>query len=287
MVEWVGLEGCRRCVSSLSRARFVSGIGRSIFALIGETTSKVWWWTDGRFEFVDSCGVDVRGPDRGRADCGGCLLGTDSEGPRISHRRGGNRGDPVRGHDRAAARANRTLRLADLGWRRRGVRAPRTGGPDRVDRRSALGLPRGVVPPALRIVRLPVALGRSGIRNVACALPGEHVRLREVPPGSPRQVAFHGGPRRAGSRSGTLAGEGTPLTWLQTTRPLRDHREARLQGVTIEGERLTKVAVLHEHERRAVCKGPTLVGPLDEELPGRREVGFVVTLLRDTSRSRR
>src|SRR2546426_9889851 len=110
MVEWVGVEGCRRCVSSLSRARFVIGIGRSIFALIGETTSKVWWWTDGRSEFVDSCGVDVRGPDRGRADCGGGLFWTGLEGPRISARRGGDRGGPVRGHDPDAARANRTHR---------------------------------------------------------------------------------------------------------------------------------------------------------------------------------
>src|SRR2546426_11732820 len=190
----------------------------------------------------------------------------------VPGRGGGRRGDALRHHARAAAGTSPTPRVADSGRRDRGVGPPRLRRSDGLARGSAARPPRGVVPPALRIVRLPVALGRSGIRDMACALLGEHVDLREVPPGSPRKVAFHGGARRAGSRSGTLAGEGTPLTWLQTTRPLRDHREARLQGVTIEGERLTKVAVLHENERRAVRKGPKLVGPLDEELPGRPEV---------------
>src|SRR2546426_1938218 len=108
MVEWVGVEGCRRCVSSLSRARFVIGIGRSIFALIGETTSKVWWWTDGRSEFVDSCGVDVRGPDRGRADCGGCVLWADLGGARVFYRRGGERGGPLSWPGLDAAKGNTT-----------------------------------------------------------------------------------------------------------------------------------------------------------------------------------
>src|SRR2546428_9520437 len=112
MVEWVGVEGCRRCVSSLSRARFVIGIGRSIFALIGETTSKVWWWTDGRSEFVDSCGVDVRGPDRGRADCGGWLLWADFGGPLVSYRPGGGRWEPAFWPPRAAANGKPNLRLA-------------------------------------------------------------------------------------------------------------------------------------------------------------------------------
>src|SRR3989454_12719437 len=142
----------------------------------------------------------------------------------VPHRGGGRRGDALRHHARAAAGTNPTPRVADSGRRDRGVGPPRLRRSDGLARGSAARLPRGVVPPALRIVRLPVALGRSGIRDMACALLGEHVYLREVPPGSPRKVAFNGGAPGARGGSGALAGGGAPPTRRQTARQLGNHR---------------------------------------------------------------